>query len=67
VDDSPRRPGRKPLDRSQALTVSVHLRVPAPQYDRVYRAAAAARISVPAYIRRQVERAADDDDDDGDR
>jgi len=46
------------------LAVSVHLRVPARQYDRVYRAAQHARLSVPAYIRRQVERVDDDDDED---
>jgi hypothetical protein len=61
----PRRPGRPRLDASDASdTVSVHVRLPARQYDAVYDAAQAARVSVPELIRRRVQHVDDDDDDD---
>ena len=57
---SPRRRGRPPLDPRDG-SVSIHLRVPARQYDLMDRAAQHAKVSVPEIIRRRARRAHDDD------
>jgi hypothetical protein len=58
-----RPPGRPPLRRGEP-SVSVHIRVPASQYDRLQQQAQAARGSIPDLIRRRLE--AGDDDDEAD-
>jgi hypothetical protein len=50
---SSRRPGRPPL-AANAPSVSVHIRLPAPDYDRAYAAARHERLTVPAWIRQRV-------------
>jgi hypothetical protein len=49
-----RRPGRPPLDATDPST-KVCLALPSKRYDRLYRAAAAARVSVPELIRRSLD------------
>jgi hypothetical protein len=47
--------------------VTVNLRVPAAQYDRLCQQAQAARVdNLSAFLRRRLERPDDDDGDDGD-
>jgi hypothetical protein len=46
-----KRPGRKPLDPSDAPSVRLTLTLSATRYDAVYRTATAARQSVPEYLR----------------
>lgn len=58
----PDKPGRPPLD-SRDPSVSVHLRLPAHEYDRLYARASAARVTVPELLRQQL-RGLDDDPDD---
>jgi hypothetical protein len=54
--------GRPPLQRGDP-SVSVHIRVPGSQYDRLEQQAHAARVGIPELIRRRL---ADDDDESGD-
>jgi hypothetical protein len=59
-----RPPGRPPLRRGEP-SVSVHIRVPASQYDRLYQQAQAARVdNLSAFIRRRLDDTDDDDDSD---
>ena len=56
--------GQPPLD-PQHPSVSVHVRVPGPQYDALYHQASVARVTVPELIRRLLARPeppADDED-----
>jgi hypothetical protein len=50
-----KRPGRKPLDPLDP-SVRLTLTLPATRYDAVYRTAAAARQSVPEYLRAMLAR-----------
>ena len=59
--DSPG-PGRPPLQRGDP-SVSVHVRVPSSQYDRLDQRAKAERVNIPELIRRRM---ADDDEGDDD-
>jgi hypothetical protein len=61
----PIKTGRPPLDRTDS-SVPVNLKLPSRQYDDTYRRAAAARVSVPEMIRRDLRRATADDADDAD-
>lgn len=63
MDHPARRPGRPALDAADTPSVSVHVRIPARQYDAVYQAASSSRVSVPELIRRRVAAQAHDDDD----
>jgi hypothetical protein len=58
-----RRTGRPPVDDS-GPSVGVHLRLPAPQYDRVCERATAAGVSVPEQLRRDLRRGDPTADDD---
>jgi len=49
-----RRPGRPPLDATDPST-KVCLALPSKRYDRLYRAAADARVTVPELIRRSLD------------
>lgn len=50
------RPGRPPLDRSGTPPASVHLKLPARDYDSAYKHAQARRESVQETIRRGLKR-----------
>ena len=60
---STQRPGRPPLDPTDP-SVPVHVRLPSRKYDELYARAQRERLSVPAFIRQLIERAAHGDDDD---
>jgi len=54
----PRKPGgRRPLEPGRA-SVSVTIRLPAAQYDRLYHQATRARCTLPEHVRRLVTRRA---------
>jgi hypothetical protein len=57
ADSPPRRRGRPPLDPSDpAPSTNVHVRLPAKQYDVLYSQAVAARMTVPQFIRAELQR-----------
>ena len=64
MSPGPRRPGgRPPLDPSDPDgSTDVHVRLPVREYDELYAAARASRVSVPELIRRRVRQAQDDPD-----
>jgi len=65
-DDARNTNGRPPLaGRGGRPSVPVCLRIPSTTYDRVYQRAAAAGVSIPEILRRDLRRrpAAEDDDD----
>ena len=51
--------GRPPIDPADP-SVGVHVRLPSQQYDATYQRAAAAGVSVPEMIRRDLQRVDDD-------
>ena len=53
VPDGSRIRGRPPLDRRDT-SVSVHVRLPARAYDRMYQQAKDAKVTVPEVIRRRM-------------
>jgi len=53
----PKPGGRRPLEPGRA-SVSVTIRLPATQYDRLYKQATMARCTVPEHVRRLVIRRA---------
>jgi hypothetical protein len=55
--------GRPPLAVNDP-SVSVHVRLPARQYDAVYQRAQHARVSMPEYVRRAIAHQVDDGEDD---
>jgi len=61
-DETPRRPGRPPLD-SRHASVNVTFRLPAHHYDRVIRQALRERVTVADVIRRGLPTRPDDPDD----
>jgi hypothetical protein len=66
----PRKVGRPALDPHDSSSVSVHLRLPANVYDKLYTAARLVRVSVPELVRQRIvgprpPRNRDGDDDDG--
>jgi len=53
--DDKKAPGRPPLDSTDPDgTVGIHVRVPARQYDSLYQRAAAAGVSIPELVRRDL-------------
>ena len=59
----PDKPGRPPVDRTDP-SVPVHVKLPSRQYDAVFVRAAAAGVSVPEIVRRDLRRASRYDEDD---
>ena len=53
-DEKPRRLGRPPLDPDDPLSVSVHFRLPAKQYDATLDRANRERVTLADFIRRRV-------------
>ncbi len=54
--DTTKRRGRPPLDQSGVAAASVHLKIPARDYDSAYKIASARRQSVQDVIRRGLKR-----------
>ena len=61
----PQKPGRPPLD-STSPSVPVHVKLPSREYDAAFLRAAAAGVSVPEILRRDMRRAASHDEDEDD-